>query len=489
MSPRVPAAFAAMARWPAMTLLHLGPPRDGLANLHNAARGSPVFSVVGDMAVWHSAAEAPLKMTQALKHTVSCWAGMRTPLWLRLLVREGPRTAWCRRRRAARACARWCCRRRSGSQCPTPSRRRARTRRLSTRRRSPSSCSRATRRPRAPPREGAAAAGAEPPVGGASARARRPRCTRRARAARSTSAATRCSSRRCDARRRSRAVGATLCCVNSFARVDRGRGRPPVERVPSFLQQAAAYFEAFSVVLRARRRPSRSLGTPTARRRSSTTPPPRASPSTSPTSPPLSATSPRCCRPRRGRRAAGLQGARAADGPAPPTSCAPSSRRCSRRCDHRRRVAHVGHRVLGAVGGGAAACAPRAHGRRDRPGSARCRGRGGRVPRAARDQSAGRWPGAVHRTGISAGARGAGDDGRVRQQRVQHPADRASRQKPKHGGRGDAVDGLTQLQRPQIDWVHLGAATASPPPLSTPPRTASSPPTPTGRASSSPTFD
>ena len=46
-----------------------------------------------------------------------------------------------------------------------------------------------------------------------------------------------------------RAVGATLCCVNSFARVDRGRGRPPVERVPYFPQQAAAYFEAFSVVL------------------------------------------------------------------------------------------------------------------------------------------------------------------------------------------------------------------------------------------------
>ena len=85
--------FARMARRPAMTLLHLGPGlANGLANLHNARRaGSPVFSVVGDMAVWHSAAEAPLKMdVQALAHTVSCWVGTpRTPLWLRPLVREG----------------------------------------------------------------------------------------------------------------------------------------------------------------------------------------------------------------------------------------------------------------------------------------------------------------------------------------------------------------------------------------------------------------
>lgn len=32
-----------------------------------------------------------------------------------------------------------------------------------------------------------------------------------------------------------------------------------------------------------------------------------------------------------------------------------------------------------------------------------------------------------------------------------------ARQKPKHGGKGAVVDGLTNLQRPAIDWVHLAA--------------------------------
>ena len=54
--------YARMSGRAAMTLLHLGPGlANGLANLHNAKRsGAPVLNVVGDMAVWHSAADAPL---------------------------------------------------------------------------------------------------------------------------------------------------------------------------------------------------------------------------------------------------------------------------------------------------------------------------------------------------------------------------------------------------------------------------------------------
>ncbi|CAG9464318.1 unnamed protein product [Pedinophyceae sp. YPF-701] len=54
--------YARMLGRPAMVLLHLGP---GLANaasnLHNAKRArSPVLAVVGDMATWHADADAPL---------------------------------------------------------------------------------------------------------------------------------------------------------------------------------------------------------------------------------------------------------------------------------------------------------------------------------------------------------------------------------------------------------------------------------------------
>ena len=54
--------YARMQRRPAMTLLHLGPGfANGIANLHNARRAhSPVVNVVGDMATWHRAADAPL---------------------------------------------------------------------------------------------------------------------------------------------------------------------------------------------------------------------------------------------------------------------------------------------------------------------------------------------------------------------------------------------------------------------------------------------
>jgi acetolactate synthase-1/2/3 large subunit len=68
--------YARMARVPAATLLHLGP---GLANataaLHNARRArAPVVNLVGDMATWHAASDAPLCMDiEALACTTSGW--------------------------------------------------------------------------------------------------------------------------------------------------------------------------------------------------------------------------------------------------------------------------------------------------------------------------------------------------------------------------------------------------------------------------------
>jgi acetolactate synthase-1/2/3 large subunit len=36
---------------------------NGVANLHNARRAStPVLNIIGDMAVWHAQADAPLAM-------------------------------------------------------------------------------------------------------------------------------------------------------------------------------------------------------------------------------------------------------------------------------------------------------------------------------------------------------------------------------------------------------------------------------------------
>lgn len=66
--------FARMARSPAMTLLHLGPGlANGLANLHHAQRaGTPMVNIIGTMASWHQAEDAPLSMdAAALADTVS----------------------------------------------------------------------------------------------------------------------------------------------------------------------------------------------------------------------------------------------------------------------------------------------------------------------------------------------------------------------------------------------------------------------------------
>jgi acetolactate synthase-1/2/3 large subunit len=65
-----------LARRPACTLLHCGPGlANGLANLHNARRaGSGIVNIVGDQASWHRPFDPPLTAdTDALARTVSAW--------------------------------------------------------------------------------------------------------------------------------------------------------------------------------------------------------------------------------------------------------------------------------------------------------------------------------------------------------------------------------------------------------------------------------
>jgi acetolactate synthase-1/2/3 large subunit len=68
--------YARMAGKPALTLLHLGPGlANGLANLHNARRaGTPIVNLIGEHATWHVNADPPLASDiEALARTVSRW--------------------------------------------------------------------------------------------------------------------------------------------------------------------------------------------------------------------------------------------------------------------------------------------------------------------------------------------------------------------------------------------------------------------------------
>ncbi|MBV8361131.1 MAG: acetolactate synthase large subunit, partial [Deltaproteobacteria bacterium] len=75
--------YARMADKPALTLTHLGPGfANGIANLHNARRArSPVVNVIGDQATWHLAADAPLTSDiVSLARPVSAWVReIKTP--------------------------------------------------------------------------------------------------------------------------------------------------------------------------------------------------------------------------------------------------------------------------------------------------------------------------------------------------------------------------------------------------------------------------
>lgn len=68
--------YARMTDRPALTLTHLGPGfANSIANLHNARRArSPVVNIIGDHATWHLAADAPLTSDiESLARPVSAW--------------------------------------------------------------------------------------------------------------------------------------------------------------------------------------------------------------------------------------------------------------------------------------------------------------------------------------------------------------------------------------------------------------------------------
>ena len=82
--------YARMANKPASTLLHLGPGLgNGLANLHNTKRAqSPVVNIVGDHATYHRAYDAPLTADiEALARPVSSW--VRTATDARSVAADG----------------------------------------------------------------------------------------------------------------------------------------------------------------------------------------------------------------------------------------------------------------------------------------------------------------------------------------------------------------------------------------------------------------
>jgi len=71
--------YARMAGKPAATLLHCGPGfANGIANLHNARRGNtPIVNVVGDQATYHRPFDPPLTAdTEGLARAVSHWVRM-----------------------------------------------------------------------------------------------------------------------------------------------------------------------------------------------------------------------------------------------------------------------------------------------------------------------------------------------------------------------------------------------------------------------------
>ena len=82
--------YARMADKPASTLLHCGPGLgNGIANLHNAKRArSPVVNIVGDHATYHVGYDAPLTSdVEGLARPVSAW--VRTSPDSRTVARDG----------------------------------------------------------------------------------------------------------------------------------------------------------------------------------------------------------------------------------------------------------------------------------------------------------------------------------------------------------------------------------------------------------------
>lgn len=208
--------YARMADRPAVTLLHLGPGLgNGLANLHNARRaGSAIVNMVGDHATYHLHHDAPLTSdAAAVARPMSDW--VRTSRSERDLAQAGAEAvAVARSGRIATVIVpadhAWT----EGSapvDPPTPP---------------------VTPRVPATVVEDAAAA-----LSGQGAKC----LFLGGRALREDALA--------DARRIAAATGARLVCETFPARLQRGAGRVPVERLPYFGEQAQAYLAGFDTIV------------------------------------------------------------------------------------------------------------------------------------------------------------------------------------------------------------------------------------------------
>lgn len=230
--------YARMSRKPALTLLHLGPGlANAMSNFHNMHRsGSPVLNLVGDMATWHKEADALLNMDVAqmaqlvskrvfscgphddiadkMKDACSCVLETSNPGESRIITFIAPHDLSWTRYPSQPSEGR-------SSREGSPLRRDLAQELIPSARAFIVECANSLVRI---PRGKVAVY-----IGG--------------RAALQDNGALDL------AGRISAALGASLFCENSFARLDRGAGLPAAQRLPYFPQDAAATLSKFSAVL------------------------------------------------------------------------------------------------------------------------------------------------------------------------------------------------------------------------------------------------
>lgn len=209
--------YGRMAEHPALTLLHLGPGfANGVANLHNARRAfTPVVNVIGDHATWHLEHDAPLTSDiESLARPVSAWLrAVRRADELAPALAEAVAAARSSPGGVATLIApcdaQW-------GEAPGPS---------------------APRTPRAGPV-------AEP-----ERIAKAAELLRGARPALLLGGAALYGEPLRDAGRIAAATGCRLLADTFVARLERGAGVPPVERLPYFPEQARAFLQGLSALV------------------------------------------------------------------------------------------------------------------------------------------------------------------------------------------------------------------------------------------------